>query len=54
MKTATIYKSKTTTMLPYPCAATKRETINNLLDKLIVGAIGAGTAASLLFIIALL
>ncbi len=55
MKTYATYKNKSaaTPMLPYPCAATRKELFSRLLDKLLVGAIGAGAAASLLFIIAL-
>ena len=41
-------------MLPYPCAATPKQKLNNLLDKLMVGAIGAALAGSLLFVMALL
>lgn len=56
MKIANTYanKSANLNMLPYPCAATRKETLNRLVDKFLVGAIGAGAAASLLFIIALL
>lgn len=51
MKTAALYT--TYTAKPYPNAATRREVINKLLDTLLVGAIGAGAAASLLFMLVL-
>lgn len=38
--------------LPYPNAATRRELLNKFLDLLLVGAIGAGLAASFLLILA--
>ena len=38
--------------LPHPNAATRREMIHKFLDLLIVGAVGAGLAASLLLIVA--
>ena len=39
--------------LPYPNAATRREIFNKFIDLLLVGAIGAGAAAILLFLLAL-
>lgn len=39
--------------LPYPNAATRRELFNRFIDLLLVGAIGAGAAAILLFLLAL-
>lgn len=55
MKTATIYKAKTRTAIGkrYPNAATRQEILHKVLDNLLVGAIGAGAAASLLFVLLL-
>ena len=55
MKTATLYPTRITVSpkRPYPNAATRREVMNKLLDTLLIGAIGAGAAASLLFILVL-
>ena len=55
MKTATIrkYRSPAPEMLPYPSAATKREIMDRLIDKLLVAAIGVGSASSMLLILAL-
>ena len=39
--------------LPYPNAATRRELINKFLDLLLMGALGIGAAAILLFVLAL-
>ena len=50
MKTTTIRK----TSLPYPNAATRRQGMNKALDLLLMAAIGAGAAAMLLFVLALL
>jgi len=52
MKTATLYPTNMNRK-PYPNAATRREVINKVLDTLLVGAIGAGAAASLLFMLLL-
>ena len=55
MKTTVIYNSnaQTTQKLRYPNAATKHEVVHKFLDALLVGAIGAGAAASLLFMLVL-
>ena len=55
MKTTAIYNSYTQAnqKLRYPNAATRREVMNKFLDTLLVGAIGAGAAASMLFILVL-
>lgn len=55
MKTAVIHRSDLIMRpnLPYPNAATRREILSKFLDLLLVGAIGAGLAASLLFLLAL-
>jgi hypothetical protein len=39
--------------LPYPNAATRRELIHKFLDLLLMGALGVGAAAILLFVLAL-
>lgn len=39
--------------IPYPNAATRRELVHKFLDLLLVGAIGAGLAASVIFILVL-
>ena len=55
MKTTVICNSNTpaTQKLRYPNAATRHELVHKFLDTLLVGAIGAGAAASLLFILVL-
>ena len=55
MKTATIRANNTRTNIGkrYPNAATRREVLNKVLDNLLIGAIGAGAAASLLFVMLL-
>lgn len=55
MKTAVIRRSdlKMHPEIPYPNAATRKEMLNKFLDLLLVGAIGAGLAASLLFLLVL-
>lgn len=54
MKTATMKQRQIQKMpiIPYPNAATKRELLNKFLDLVLVGAIGAGLAACLLFLLA--
>lgn len=54
MKTATIRQNKMHKMpvIPYPNSATKQEMIHKFLDVVLVGAIGAGLAACLLFVLA--
>ena len=54
MKTATIRQNKMHKMpvIPYPNSATKQEMIYKFLDVVLVGAIGAGLAACLLFVLA--
>ena len=39
--------------IPYPNAATRKEMLRKIVDLLLVAAIGAGAAASLLFLMAL-
>ena len=55
MKTTVIYNpaTGTTQKLHQPNAATQRELHQKFLDSLLVGAIGAGAAASLLFMLIL-
>lgn len=55
MKTAVMKRTNFSTMpaLPYPNAATRQEILHKFLDLLLVAAIGAGLAASLIFLIAL-
>ena len=55
MKTATIQRGSIRTNIGkrYPNAATRREVLDKVLDGLLVGAIGAGAAASLLFMLLL-
>lgn len=55
MKTATIHTRNIRTNIArrYPNAATRREVMNKVLDNLLIGAIGAGAAASLLFVMLL-
>lgn len=52
MKSAAIHRNdiKMRPNLPYPNAATQKELFNKFLDFLLVGAIGAGVAACLLFL----
>lgn len=54
MKATTAYRTdfKTRPILPHPNAATYREMFHKFLDLLLVGAIGAGLAASFLLILA--
>ncbi len=52
MKTVSLYSTHISRK-PYPNAATRQEVINKVLDTLLVGAIGAGAAASLLFMLLL-
>ena len=55
MKTAVIRSYNTTTpQIPYPNAATRKELVHRFLDLLIMGAIGAGLAVSLLFVLVVL
>lgn len=53
MKATAIYTTSRIQKLRYPNAATRQEIVHKLLDTLLVGAIGAGAAASLLFILVL-
>ena len=55
MKTTTLYRTNYTNRpnLPYPNAATRKEIFSKFLDLLVIAAMGAGTAAILLFFIAL-
>lgn len=55
MKTTAVYRSdfKMRPNLPYPNAATRREVLSKFLDLLLVAAIGAGSAACLLLLLAL-
>ncbi len=50
MKTATNYRQRSTA-IPYPNATNRRQILNKVLDLLIMAAVGAGLAASLLFIL---
>ena len=55
MRYATVKRAKTNglTSIPYPNAATKQELLHKFLDLLLVGAIGAGLAASVIFVLLL-
>lgn len=55
MKTNVIYRTDYANRpnLPYPNAATRRELLNKFLDLLLMGALGVGAAAILLFVLAL-
>ncbi len=55
MKANTVYCPEHTKMpnIPFPNAATKKEVVHKLLDMLLMAAMGAGAAASLLFLLAL-
>lgn len=55
MKTATMRQMQTgrTPMFPYPNSATRKEMLHKFLDLILVGIIGAGLAACLLFFLAL-
>ena len=55
MKTTVLHRSDYVSRpnLPYPNAATRREMFNKFLDLLLVAALGAGTAAILLFLVAI-
>lgn len=55
MKTNVIYCPEHAKMpnIPFPNAATRKEVLHKFLDMLLVGAMGAGAAASLLFLLAL-
>lgn len=55
MKTTAIYQTDYANRpnLPYPNATTRRELVNNFLDLLLMGALGMGAAAILLFLLAL-
>lgn len=50
MKTTVINEKAT---LPYPNAATRRQVANKVLDLLLMAAVGAGLAATLLLLLAL-
>lgn len=56
MKTATIRRTDLNTQprIPYPNAATRKELVHKFLDMVLMGAIGAGLAASLLFLLVVL
>ena len=56
MKTVTIRNAqvKRHPQIPYPNAATRKEMLHKLLDLMITGLIGAGLAASLLLLAAIL
>lgn len=55
MKTAALRQVQTnkTLMFPYPNSATREEMLHKFLDLILVGIIGAGLAACLLFFLAL-
>ena len=55
MKSATIRRNKINTapVIPYPNAATRQEMLHKFLDLALVCAMGAGTAACLLFFLVL-
>ena len=55
MKASVIYRTDYAKEpnLPYPNAATRRELLNKFLDLLLMGALGVGAAAILLFALAL-
>ena len=55
MKTEAIYRPEVTvrSAIPYPNAATKREMFEKILDHLLIGAIGIGSVAIILFLLAL-
>ena len=55
MKTAAIHRTDLANRpnLPYPNAATKRQLFQRFIDLLLMAALGAGAAASILFILAL-
>jgi hypothetical protein len=54
MKAATLRQKQMTKMpvIPYPNSATKQEMVQKFVDIVLVGAIGAGLAACLLFFLA--
>lgn len=55
MKTEAIYRPAVTVRpcLPYPNAATKRQVFEKVIDHLLIGAIGIGSVAIILFLLAL-
>lgn len=55
MKTATLKRTQMnmTPVVPYPNAATRREMLHKFLDFILMGAIGGGLGACLLFFLAL-
>lgn len=55
MKTVTMKRTKVNTIpvIPYPNAATRQEVLHKFLDNLLICAIGAGSAACLLFFLVL-
>lgn len=54
MKTAAVKRrSFNMPVIPYPNAATRQEMLHKFLDLLLVAAIGAGLAASLIFLVVL-
>jgi len=55
MKTEAIYRPAVTVRpsLPYPNAATKRQVFEKIVDHLLIGAIGIGSVAIILFLLAL-
>lgn len=55
MKTTALYHADYANRpnLPYPNAATRRELVHKFLDLLLMGAMGIGSAAIVLFLLAL-
>ena len=55
MKTATMKRTRMNMapVVPYPNAATRQEMLHKFLDLILMGAIGGGLAACLLFFLAL-
>lgn len=55
MKTITVHRTDLASRpnLPYPNAATKRQIIDRFVELLLMGALGVGAAAIVLFILAL-
>lgn len=53
MKTTAIYRRSAHPQIPYPNAATQRQIIAKAVDVLLMAASGAGTAAIVLFLLAL-
>jgi ABC-type phosphate/phosphonate transport system permease subunit len=55
MKTTAIYRTDYASRpnLPFPNAATRKDIVHKILDLLLMAALGMGTAAILLFLLAL-